>query len=487
MPREPGGTPAPDESVAALSGSPAVPTPHSEIMRVFGNAASGPIRELLALLDFGGLLSLRGACRHMLAAVCSARVVGPALLREARFASLLRTLGAGSAPARPEWGCELLGQASVEAIRARVGTSGLGAFGVACSRGHLELAQAFWARGLDVQDICDRVIWEVFDLGRVEVARWFHGLGVSRADLFRRGFLAACGGGHLAAVQWAWPQELAATDESARYIVADGFRQACCSGRLAVAQWIWGRGLTLAELELTSAAAADRVRSGGARDGLAEDGDLCAFGNACQWGELAVAQWLWGLGLTLADVRRNGGRVFRDACGAGDGRPEVAQWLWSLGLTLADVRAKGECYGNLDPGGATAFDWACDTDNLVIAQWIWSLGLTLEDVRVDDCLVFNRACGNGCLEMAQWLWSLGLSRDDLTGDGWGFYEACREGHLEVVRWLWSECGAAGFLANPSEEGHRDILAGAMSTRIGPWLADIGWPEEYGPAAGAAAS
>jgi hypothetical protein len=59
----------------------------------------------------------------------------------------------------------------------------------------------------------------------------------------------------------------------------------------------------------------------------------------------------------------------------------VAQWLWSLGLTLADVRARDDW----------AFRYACENGHLAVAQYLWSLGLNIEKAQLRYIFIHTRA------------------------------------------------------------------------------------------------
>jgi len=51
----------------------------------------------------------------------------------------------------------------------------------------------------------------------------------------------------------------------------------------------------------------------------------------------AIARWLWGLGLTLKEVRMENNYALRYACYGG--HECIARWLVSCGLTPEDLRA----------------------------------------------------------------------------------------------------------------------------------------------------
>lgn len=142
---------------------------------------------------------------------------------------------------------------------------------------------------------------------------------------------------------------------------------------------------------------------------------------ACCDGRLADARWLWGLGLTLEDVRVDGARCLRAACNRG--YLEIARWLWGLGIRFDERDDVLRLYSN----------------NLPTIQWIWSMGtLTLDNVRERDNYVFRQACRLDRLDVAQWLWGLGLTIDDVrANDNAAIRGACKRCNSDMVRWLWS--------------------------------------------------
>ena len=89
-----------------------------------------------------------------------------------------------------------------------------------------------------------------------------------------------------------------------RLDVSVGFGNACNSGALAVAQWLWAHS-------------PDALR-----DGLND-----VFVAVCWVGDLPTAQWLASLG--AVDIHHDHDLAFRHACGFG--KDDLAEWLVSLG------------------------------------------------------------------------------------------------------------------------------------------------------------
>lgn len=136
-----------------------------------------------------------------------------------------------------------------------------------------------------------------------------------------------------------------------------------------------------------------------------------AFVCACIGGDLCIVRWAHtqgekdlGAEVWQTEALRAARQIFARVCARG--HLDVAQHLYQLGLSLAEIRAN-DC---------KAFWWACGRGRLEVAQWLLTQGLELADVRAGGTFrPLRRVYVRGHLAMAQWLWSLGLEPKDSAG------------------------------------------------------------------------
>lgn len=150
------------------------------------------------------------------------------------------------------------------------------AFGLACARGDLAVAQALVAAGWDatVPRVFDTVFHETCVQGHLPVIQWLAGLNSERfAWMTEVGLALACEFAHLPLAQWLVQQLLHQQGRLTPSNLAYAFQSACEGGHMHMARWVLGLG----DVDIHASCDA-------------------AFRLACMNGHMRVAKWLVGLG-----------------------------------------------------------------------------------------------------------------------------------------------------------------------------------------------
>lgn len=222
-----------------------------------------------------------------------------------------------------------------------------GAFHLACSGGHLSVAQ--WmvtAFAITASELSHNAAWRnlafraACEAGHLDMAKWLERTFEVNIELLEA-LPAACAGGHLLMVYWlvAIGRLRAHCHARSAHIVA-AFKNACNGGHLLIAQ----------HLATTFAIDTYDVQE--------------LLGAACKTGHLAVAEWLadryYTIRYTLSfEQRSRRVSLFQTACSAG--QLEMAQWtVAKFGLSNIDARSES----------GRALRSACTHGHLAVAQWL---------------------------------------------------------------------------------------------------------------------
>jgi hypothetical protein len=158
-----------------------------------------------------------------------------------------------------------------------------------------------------------------------------------------------------------------------------------------------------------------------------------AFNNACKYGHLDVAQWLFSLGVKPGSSKSNTA-LFKLVID--DERLDVAQWLLSV---KPDI--------NIASVADFAFRSACTNGNLVFAKWLLSVypdmdvsSIKLHPIQRDS--TFISTCSNGHFEVAKWLVSLNRGINIGANDHEAFRKTCETASYslpskKITEWLQS--------------------------------------------------
>ena len=232
----------------------------------------------------------------------------------------------------------IVDQMSSAALRARRLAAGAPELCVACSQGHLEVAQRLHSAGAPLNATCD--------IGG-------H-IGVTP-------LLLACSNGHLHIAQWLH-------SVGASLIVTNNMRQAplhlaCLKGHLETAQWLHSMGASLNATD---------------PDGSAP------LHHACMRGHLDVAQWLHDVGASLNATDNRGNTPLHHTCTRSD--LDVAQWLHGAGASLNATNNRGY----------TPLHKACDMIHLDMIHWLCSVGVdaTIRAHRDTPAKMLRRRCAH---------------------------------------------------------------------------------------------
>lgn len=152
-------------------------------------------------------------------------------------------------------------------------------------------------------------------------------------------------------------------------------------------------------------------------------------------------------GLTLEDVRSDGGRTLQWAAAFGD--VKVVRALREWGLTAKDARASNNC----------ALFLAASYGHAEVVRELRGWGLTLEDARTNSNDPIRSAAEQGYVGVLRALreWGMGAA-DALAGPMPAFRLATMHGHAEALR----EMRGWGLAAEDIfAEGHQNALAAAV--------------------------
>lgn len=151
--------------------------------------------------------------------------------------------------------------------------------------------------------------------------------------------------------------------------------------------------------------------------------DTFLFDTACEYGHLAVAEWL------------------ESKCGPRYVRPDIVLWRTTIRGHLAVLQwLVGRHGADIDAvrGGAKAMlETACAYGHLSVVQWLVArFELAVADVHGADRGALALACRNGCAPVVRWLVErFGISADALCAHGDPLGGAIDIGSIELVQWL----------------------------------------------------
>ena len=109
-------------------------------------------------------------------------------------------------------------------------------------------------------------------------------------------------------------------------------------------------------------------------------------------GKLAEIQTFYEQYKLHINISADDEEAFIDACE--NGNLDVAQWLYQIKPTI-DISVDQEA----------AFCYACQNGHLDVAQWLYQIKPTI-DISAKKKEAFRKACENGHLDVAQWLQTL---------------------------------------------------------------------------------
>lgn len=181
-----------------------------------------------------------------------------------------------------------------------------------CKNGHIECAQAIYALRDDIHNIVYNIIAKAFCLacsnGHIDIVIWLHDTNELRDDIVNQGFVDSCWGGHLSCIQaiCAW-----SNNDISKNIIENGFYALCRKDHQNIAQWLY--------VEMGSKC--DII--------LARSNEL--FWMHCFYGQLDMAQWLYGLGGVNINSYQCINGIPRNRF-----KPHIIQWLRSLNCSIGD-------------------------------------------------------------------------------------------------------------------------------------------------------
>ena len=317
-------------------------------------------------------------------------------------------------------------------------------FKIACENNHLKIVQwlidNFYDKGLiDHRHDHDYAYRVACFNSNFPIIRWFWEFDfVLRYDYSSYEYIQntilfwACKNNNLRLIQWIWQMVFSnQVFKDVYHILIDILEKTIVYNHLSIAQWAWSLLRTHNYMVFSAPSCSERNLFSQFMFNIFKTNHIThkneGFVNACMFGHLKAAQWIWDLDShSRPNHRTQNDMPLRVACG--HGHLHVARWLWDL---VPENRPNHRAQSD------AAFFQACSKGYLHVAQWLWDLvPENRPDPRIMDDKLFVDVCVNGQYRVMLWLVEIVPGIQDRLNTNSKFWSRCYIGsHENIGSWL----------------------------------------------------